>query len=64
MTLNQTTTPMLTKLHGEESSLVIGAGKTLRIETSPGGGEVLGAVVPTGKVWTVTISVDIDETDE
>lgn len=43
--------------------LVIPAGKHLRIETSPDGDEVLDAVVPAGKVWTVQIHMTITETD-
>jgi len=39
------------------------AGKTLKIETSPAGEEILTAVVPAGKVWSITIVIDVTETD-
>ncbi len=39
----------------------IAAGKTLKVETSPQGTEILTAVVPAGKVWTCTILVYIEE---
>lgn len=49
--------------YGEETDLVIPAGQRIRIETSPGGAEVLDETVPAGKQWTATISVSIDEVD-
>lgn len=52
------------KLHGEEADVVIPAGKRLRIETTPDGVEILDALVPSGKQWTATVSVSIDETDQ
>ena len=63
MILQTDVIPARTKLHGEEDRLVIVAGQRLRIETSPGGAEVLDATVPAGKQWTVTMGVEIDETD-
>ena len=39
------------------------AGKSLKIETSPYGEEVLDVEVPVGKAWYVEISVLITETD-
>jgi len=42
---------------------VVPAGKTLKIETSPQGDEILSATVPKGKVWSVSIVIDISETD-
>lgn len=38
------------------------AGKTLKIETSPAGEEILNEEVPAGKSWHVTISISISET--
>lgn len=51
------------RLHGEESNHQLVAGRRLVFETSPDGEELLNEVVPAGKLWTVTISVSIDETD-
>lgn len=42
--------------------LEIPAGKNLKIETTPEGEEILNVTVPTGKKWTVNISVSITET--
>jgi len=39
------------------------AGKTLKVETSPQGEDLLNEQVPAGKVWTVVVSVSITETD-
>ncbi len=63
MILGTSATPKKTKVTGEEGGIVIAAGQSLRIETSPGGAEILDVVVPPGKVWTVTSGVDIDEED-
>lgn len=50
-------------LKAGEETVEVTAGKSLVIETSPAGTEVLSEEVPTGKVWTATIKVDIIETD-
>jgi len=42
--------------------LVIPAGKTLKIETSPDGEDILSAEVPEGKSWSTIIIVEIAET--
>ena len=39
------------------------AGKSLRIETTPGGVEVLDEECPPGKAWAVRVIVEITETD-
>jgi len=44
-------------------TVVLAAGKTLKIETSPAGEEILAAAVPAGKAWSITIVIDITETD-
>ena len=44
-------------------TVALAAGKTLKVETSPAGEEILTAVVPAGKVWSITIVIDITETD-
>ncbi len=37
------------------------AGKHIKIEVSPGGEEIMDAVVPAGKKWSGTISLQIKE---
>ncbi len=39
------------------------AGRSLTIETAPGGEELLNEVCPAGKGWVVRVSVEIIETD-
>jgi|TARA_Y100000310_G_scaffold44408_1_gene41473 hypothetical protein len=39
------------------------AGKTVKIETSPGGEDILSATVPAGKVWAAHVTVYIEESD-
>ncbi len=39
------------------------AGKTLKIETSPAGEELLAAQVPSGKKWDCRILVYVEESD-
>lgn len=63
MELNVTQTPAQTRLHGEEIGHIVNAGQTLKIETSPGGNEILDVTVPAGKQWSVIVNVDIRETD-
>ena len=63
MELVKTSLPARVKQNGEEGGIVLTAGQTLTIETSPGGDEILSAEVPAGKQWTVTVSVGIDEVD-
>jgi len=45
------------------AQLDVAAGKSLKIETSPQGVEVLDVEVPAGKAWHVELSVIITETD-
>ena len=51
-----------TQKYGFDTFAVV-AGKSLKIETTPDGDEILLAEVPAGKSWSVTIIVDITETD-
>jgi len=37
------------------------AGKRLKIETSPGGEEILDEEVPAGKSWKIRIAVSVEE---
>lgn len=41
----------------------ITSGKSLNIETSPRGEEIVNETVPAGKVWEVSVTVSIKETD-
>lgn len=52
-----------TLLSGHESNIALSAGETLKIETSPGGEDVLAAECPAGKVWSARIIIEITETD-
>lgn len=40
----------------------LAAGKSLKIETSPDGDEILNVEVPEGESWIVTVEVVIDKT--
>jgi len=60
--LVETLQPCLIKAGGE-GNLVLTVGQRLSIETSPNGEELLNTEVPEGKVWSVYISVQINETD-
>ena len=64
MTINlvETLQPCLIKAGGS-GMVVLVAGKRLRIETSPNGEEILDEEVPEGKVWALSINVQINETD-
>ena len=44
-------------------AVAVSAGKSLKIETSPDGEEVLNAECPAGKAWSVQVDVTITETD-
>lgn len=39
------------------------AGKSFKIETNPGGVEMLNKTVPAGKHWTVAVQVTVIETN-
>ena len=45
-----------------DTSGVLTAGKTLKVETAPTGSELLNVQVPVGKVWQVRVYVSIVET--
>ncbi len=61
LTLVRRTLPSSTKLTAEDGNITVVAGQSLKIETTPGGVELLNDVCPTGKTWKVAISVSIDE---
>jgi hypothetical protein len=48
---------------GRSDPIAVSAGQSLRIETSPGGEEILDAECPEGKAWTATVIVEIAEMD-
>lgn len=62
MTLKNTDVSAYTKRNGT-GSFTLAAGKTLKIETTPEGDEILEAEVPAGKQWAVSLGVSIVETD-
>lgn len=64
MQFQRNTIPAIEQLSGHENDIILVAGQSLRIESSPGGEEILDSgVVPAGKVWTFAIGVDCRETD-
>jgi len=63
ITLTTRTIPEQVIKSGSEDALEVVAGKSLKIETSPDGIDILDEEVPAGKVWVVTISVQIKESD-
>ena len=62
MELNETSKPASVSKYASEG-FSISAGKTLTIETSPVGEEILSVEVPAGKQWEATITVSIVETN-
>lgn len=56
MELTDQSIPAARRKQGVEA-LVLTAGKHLKIETSPGGGEILDVMVPEGETWHVGITV-------
>lgn len=62
MELNETSKPASVSKYASEG-FSISAGKTLTIETSPVGEDILSVEVPAGKQWEVVLTVSIVETD-
>lgn len=60
--LNENSQPALTSLSGF-GTFTIAAGQSLKIETTPGGADILDAEVPAGKSWSAYIEVKVIETD-
>ncbi|HDY88896.1 MAG TPA: hypothetical protein ENH82_12390 [bacterium] len=58
--LNETDKPATVTLYGD-GVYTVAAGKTLKIETFPGGTEILNVEVPQGKKWNVHLTINIDE---
>jgi hypothetical protein len=66
MELTETSVPATTQLHGADSGITIPGGKTLRIETTPDGVEILNTVLPAlaqGKQWSLSVGLDLREVD-
>ncbi len=63
MNLTETTTPARVQHSGYDNDVIVSAGQTIKIETTPGGVEILNVVVPAGKQWSLNVSVDVRETD-
>ena len=62
ITLEITHPEGLVRKSGGES-FVVTAGKSLKIETSPRGDDIMDEEVPDGKKWDVSVSVQVTETD-
>ena len=54
--------PEIKYMHGD-SEISLEAEKSLKIETSPSGEEIVDIECPAGKQWNVIIAVDIIETE-
>lgn len=63
ITLNDHTWLAKVLKSGAEDATSIPAGKSLKIEITPNGEELLDAMCPPGKVWSARIIVEISETD-
>lgn len=50
-------------VHYGSATFAVPVGKTLKIETSPAGVDVLTATCPAGKAWTANVVVQIVESD-
>jgi len=60
MELQNKSQAAVTKYSGRDT-IIVPTGKTLKIETSPQGEEILSVEVPAGKTWEVDISIGISE---
>lgn len=59
MQLKSTIIPASEQLSGSDSGIVVIAGQTIKIETSPDGEEILNVVVLAGETWTFNVGIDI-----
>lgn len=62
ITLSNTNVSVRTLRRGTDS-FTLAAGKILKIETTPAGEDILEAEVPAGKQWSLSIAINIVETD-
>ena len=63
MELNETVEAARVMKRGYQSGIACGEGKSITIETSPGGDEILDAECPEGKTWTISVNICIEEMD-
>lgn len=63
MILVKSSLPARVKYSGEEQLVAVSAGQSLKMETSPGGVDILDDSPPAGKRWVAKVSVSIDEFD-
>lgn len=56
MELNEEVLPARNTKQGS-TTVTVAAGKSLKIETTPGGEDILDVEVPAGETWTVSINV-------
>lgn len=61
MELLETNKPAKKVLIGSQGNIILSGGKHFKIETGPGGEEILNATVPEGKIWEIFMSVGIEE---
>ena len=61
MELTEDSYPARIVKRGYQHGISLAAGKSLKIETSPNGAEILDEEVPAGKAWTVSVNVTIRE---
>lgn len=57
-------TTAASRQHTGDQVIMVSAGQSLKIETSPGGEEVLNVECPAGSSWTVHITIAINELDD
>lgn len=60
--LNEKVITAKTRKYGTDE-VACPAGRSLRVETTPAGSELLDEECPAGKAWVVRVSVEIIETD-
>ncbi len=63
ITLTEYNYPAKVIRSGQEMEISIPVGTSLRIETTPGGEDILNVECPAGKVWVARVIVEITETD-
>ena len=63
MELQETAQSAFVLRSGNQDNVIVSAGKSLKIKTSPQGEEILNAECPQGKTWIARLIVEITETD-
>ena len=62
ITLKDASVQALTRYRGGDN-FTVSAEQDLKIEISPQGAEIMSVTCPVGKVWVVSISINIAESD-